>query len=328
MSITPRLNHEDPIILGKTSVLPGESDEAKIKVGRLPSGTPINIRAKVFRSIHPGPTILIIGGVHGDEINGIQIVRKSIMEGVFDELNKGSVIIVPLLNIFGFINFSREVPDGKDINRSFPGYRSGSLASRVAYALTKHILPYVDCIMDFHTGGSFRHNFPQIRYEPKDKVAGELAIAFAPRFIIHKSFISKSLRKISYQRKIHNIVYEGGESVRLDGPSIEGGFRGLKNVLSHLEMINDPFTPPPEPTILCTKTSWIRASYSGIFIWSKSSGKFVEKGEHLGTIGDPYGNNTVQVIAKRSGYLIGHNNASVVNQGDALFHLAYEYEEL
>lgn len=327
MVINPKNDFQKPIIFGKTAVLPGEETDVKIRVGKLPSNTPINLEGKIYRSKNPGPTILVIGGVHGDEVNGIQIVRKAIINEVFGQLKKGSVIVVPLLNIFGFINFSREVPDGKDINRSFPGFKKGSLASRVAYTLTNDILPYVDIIIDYHTGGNFRYNFPQIRYNQKDKQAAELASAFSPKFIIHKPFINKSLRKIAYQKNIPTIVYEGGESVRLDGHAIEAGLLGMKNVLAHLEMINH-HAVKREDTILCTKSSWVRSSASGIFIWSKRSGNYVQKGEPLGTIGDPYGNRIVKVIARKSGYLIGHNNASVVNQGDALFHLAYEYEKL
>ena len=325
----PRHNFNEPITLGKKKVLPGESADAVINVGKLPSGTKIHLEAKIFRSKNPGPTALVIGGVHGDEINGIQIVRKSIADGIYQDLKRGSVIAISLLNVFGFINFSREVPDGKDVNRSFPGYKYGSLASRVAYTLRKLVLlPYIDFVMDFHTGGSFRHNFPQIRFDPRDERARELATYFSPRFIIEKSFISKSLRKICYQNNIPNIVFEGGESVRLDGYAIEVGVNGLRNVFNTLGMNEGNTIKPSHKPILCTATSWIRAPHSGIFIWSKRSGNFVEQGEPLGTIGDPYDNSSVNVIANKTGYLIGHNNASVVNRGDALFHISYKYEDL
>jgi hypothetical protein len=266
--------------------------------------------------------------VHGDEVNGIEIVRKSLEEDIFANLERGSVIAIPLLNIFGFINFSREVPDGKDINRSFPGSRNGSLASRVANTLTKKILPYVDLAMDFHTGGSSRFNFPQIRYTREDKMAEELALVFGTRFIIQKPLIPKSFRKTARMNKISTIVFEGGESVRLNGHAIAEGLQGMKRVLAHLEMTHPPSINKNSQSIIVKRTSWLRAPYSGIFIWSKCSGEFIKKGESLGDLKDAYGNKSISVNASRDGYIIGHNNASVVNQGDALFHIGYENSEL
>ena len=128
---------QDTLIIDKTEVLPGEYQQVNINVSRLPSGTRLSVQCHVYRSIRPGPTVLILAGVHGDEINGIEIVRRSLASGLYKNLIKGSVIVIPLLNVFGFINFSREVPDGKDVNRSFPGTSSGSLASRVASVLTR-----------------------------------------------------------------------------------------------------------------------------------------------------------------------------------------------
>ena len=188
---------EKSLVIDGQVIMPGESRVVDIPVGNLPSGTNININVNVHRSMFKGPVVLILAGVHGDEINGIEIVRRSIAENVYDNLIKGTVIVIPLLNVFGFINFSRDVPDGKDVNRSFPGTKSGSLASRVAYTLTKKILPLVDFGIDFHTGGGSRYNFPQVRYGKTNKKARELAEAFSAPFIIEKPYIIKSLRKIA-----------------------------------------------------------------------------------------------------------------------------------
>ena len=317
----------DEIIIGKTKIGRGEMKVMNLKVGTLPSGTKIEIVVNVFRSEKPGPVALVLGGVHGDEINGVEIVRKSLEENTFENLLKGSVIAIPLLNIFGFINFSREVPDGKDVNRSFPGNSTGSLASRVARTLTKEILPIVDFALDFHTGGASRFNYPQIRYSRTDKKAKQLGEAFNPPFLIQKPLITKSLRKIGKDMGIPIIVYEGGESVRLDGFSISKGFEGMQRVLKSQGMLEHA-VPENRRMIHVKKTGWIRAPESGLFTWTRNSGVLIEKGEPLGHIKNPYGTKTVKVVAKRQGYIIGHNNASVVNQGDALFHLAYEYEIL
>ncbi len=319
---------EQPITIGGENVYPGENAMARMNVGRLPSDTPIDIVAHVYRSVNPGPCVLLIGGVHGDEINGVEIIRRSIEEGFLNNLDKGSVIVIPLLNVFGFINFSREVPDGKDVNRSFPGTSRGSLASRVANTLTRKILPFVDVAMDFHTGGSSRYNFPQIRYTRTDKVAAELALVFGAKFAIQKGLIPKSFRKTAKDHKIPTIIFEGGESVRLCGYAISKGLQGIKRVLGYLDMIHLPTLNNDIQTFVCKKTSWVRAPYSGIFIWSKQSGQLVKKGEPLGVLKDPYGNKSITVSSKKEGYIIGHNNASVVNQGDALFHIAIEYSEV
>ena len=319
---------EQPIVIDNESVFPGEYSLVRMNVGRLPSDTKIDIVAHVFRSKNPGPCVLLLGGVHGDEINGIEIVRKSIEEDIFTNLDRGSIIAIPLLNVFGFINFSREVPDGKDVNRSFPGTRRGSLASRVASTLTKKILPFVDIAMDFHTGGASRFNFPQIRYSRIDKMAEELALVFGTRFIIQKPLIPKSFRKTARLNKIPTLIFEGGESVRLDGHAISVGLQGMKRVFAHLEMTHQPTFNNHTQSIIIKKTTWLRAPYSGIFIWSKSSGNYIKKGEPLGVLKDAYGNKSITVNASRDGYIIGHSNASVVNQGDALFHIGYEYLEV
>ncbi len=310
------------LIIDRVSIEPGESEQVDLFVSRLPSGNPINVQTHVFRSTQPGPTLLIMGGVHGDEINGIHIVRRLLEEQTFDELIAGSVIAIPLLNVFGFINYSRDVPDGKDVNRSFPGSSRGSLASRTASVLTKKVLPNVDIAVDLHTGGAARYNYPQIRHSKKDKRAVELAEAFGAPYIIEKPWISKSFRKTANQMGISVLVYEAGESVRLDGFSIELGVAGVKRTMKNLGMLSSA----PEynrKSKFFNSTGWIRASEAGLFAWSKGSGNYINKGEQLGVIHSPHGDRMKRIFASKSGYIIGHNNASVVHNGDALFHIAY-----
>lgn len=315
-----------PFIIDKTEIKPGENAIVGITVGRLPSDTRIQVTINVYRGLSPGPTMLLLAGVHGDEINGIEALRGLIESNIFKGVINGNVIIVPLLNVYGFINFSREVPDGKDINRSFPGTTSGSLASRVARVISKKILPHIDYAIDFHTGGASRYNYPQIRYTPKDIEAKILADAFKAPYTISKALISKSFRKVCREMGIPAIVFEGGESIRLDGFSIEKAQEGIIRTLNFLEIGKFPVTKLRYSCIYVRKTTWIRAPYSGIFIWSRKSGALVQKNEVIGLIKDPYGQKTVSVLASRPGYIIGHNNASVVNHGDALYNLAYDYD--
>lgn len=311
------------ITINKKTIAPGTNEVIRLNVARLPSGTIINLRIHVFRSKNPGPVILVQGGVHGDEINGVEIVRRAIESKIFEHLDKGTVIAIPLLNIYGFINFSRDASEGKDVNRSFPGNMSGSLASRVAATLTKKVLPVVDFGIDYHTGGGARYNFPQIRYTKGDQKAAELAEIFAAPYLIAKPTVSKSLRKIANGLKKPILVFEGGESLRFDGFSIDHGLAGLRRILHAHDMLDhaDPITRTP---VHFHATSWIRADRSGIFTWFQQSGAKVSIGEPLGVINDPYGESTVRVLAKKDGYIIGHNNAPVVSEGDALFHIGYE----
>ncbi len=313
--------------INKKAIAPGENEVIKLSVARLPSGTVINLRVHVYRSKNPGPTLLVMGGVHGDEITGVEIVRRLIVSGIFKKLKIGNVIAIPLLNIYGFINFSRDASEGKDVNRSFPGNMTGSLASRVAGTLTKKILPLIDFGVDFHTGGSTRYNYPQIRYTPGDAKAEELAKAFAAPYLIRKSTVAKTLRKVSGGMKKPILVFEGGESLRYDGYSIEKGMAGLKRVMHSQGMLDENPEPKVKPMII-NKTSWLRASKSGLFTWTQQSGAKVSTGEPVGYINDPYGEKEEIVYAHKDGYIIGHNNAPVISQGDALFHIGYEVEQL
>ncbi len=316
----------DVISIAGRQIYPGDSTVVGLNVGSLPSGTNIYINVFVYRADDPGPVAMFIGGIHGDEINGIEIVRRSIESGIFKQITKGTVIAIPLLNVYGFINFSRDVHDGKDVNRSFPGNSRGSLASRVASALTKAVLPVVDFGVDFHTGGKGRFNYPQTRFTKGDDKSFELARKFGAPYILEKPVISKSLRKVTGGMKIPLIVYESGESQRLNGDGISIGFDGIIHVLSAFGMIENGGSDGPRKQVLIHKSGWVRASASGIFTWSKKSGDYIESGEPLGTIKDLFVAKEVIITSRRSGYIVGHTNTPVVSHGDALFHIGYKFE--
>ena len=303
-------------------IAPGSREIVRLPVGRLPSGNQITIQAHVIRSPYPGPTLLLLAGMHGDEINGIEIVRRAVSGGVLDHLTSGSVIAITLLNVYGFINFSRDVMEGKDVNRSFPGTTSGSMASRVARVLTRHILPNIDFAIDFHTGGESRYNYPQIRFSARDEKATRLAEIFNPPIRLIKANIPKSFRRIGFDLGIPVVVYEGGESLRLDEFSIEEGLRGIKRVLHEYQMSQFPISI--QPSELLAKSIWIRANNSGIFSFNVQAGRQVHKGEILGNIADPYGMNVVPVISTRRGTIICNNNKPVVFPGDPLFNIGIE----
>ena len=319
-----------------SQVEPGARDLLELHVGTLPSGTPIRIRAHVIRAVAPGPTALLLGGVHGDEINGVEIVRRASCGDLPKRLLAGTIIAIPLLNVFGFLNYAREVPDGKDVNRSFPGSATGSLASRVAHVLTQEVLPIVDFVLDFHTGGRSHFNFPQTRHTAEDERSRVLAEAFGAPVQLATKTIPKSLRRTAQRLGVPTLVYEGGENLRLHDPSIHVALSGIERVMEAQGMIagardygaasldtSENSIVLPESPFKFEAHAWLRARQSGLFDWLVGSGHAVKKGQTLGYLRDPYGLSETTIKANRDAFIIGHDNSPVINQGDALFHLAW-----
>jgi len=310
------------IKIGGESVAPGEEKLLKIGIDRLPTGTLIDIPVYVFNAKKPGPTILVQAGLHGDEINGIEIVRRMLQQKRFN-IRSGAVIAVPILNIFGFIHFSRDVPDGKDVNRSFPGKKSGSLASRMAYHYVSQIMHQMDFAIDLHTGGAQRHNFPQVRFTHEDGTSKELAKIFNAPFLFSSRLIKGSFREAAYRMGKPTIVFEAGESMRFDDYAILEGMQGILNVLKHLKMISkvEPFYVERMNSVLLTNRKWLRAPTAGMFIPELTNGSEIKKGQEIGLITDTYARHSKKIKAPYDGFVFSINNQAVVNQGDALFHI-------
>lgn len=302
-----------------TNIKPGKLQRIHANIARLPSGTIIDIPVMIYQSKKPGPTLLLIAGMHGDEINGVEIIRR-VLEHEYYKVKNGTVICIPVINIFGFINFSRDVPDGKDINRSFPGTQHGSLASQVAYFLMQEIIPHIDFGIDFHTGGQRINNFPQIRARLDDPDNQALAAAFSTCFSINSPYRDKSLRKAAAAIGKKILVYEGGESLRLRKNAIDEGIAGMLRVMKYLKMIDEAPQPKYHTTIIMS-SKWVRAKVSGLHYSSARNGSFVQKKDILGVIGDPFGEYSVKIHSPEDMYILGLNNNPVVNRGDALFHL-------
>lgn len=309
------------IKINGVSIDRGEKVLTRLVISKLPSGTVIDIPVYVFRSVNDGPVLLLMAGMHGDEVNGTEIIRRMITRKMLYPL-KGTIIAVPILNIYGFLNFSRDVPDGKDVNRSFPGNKDGSLASRVAHRFMKEVMPYIDYGVDFHTGGSSRGNYPQIRCVLADPKNEELAGAFAAPFTLNASYRQGSLRKEAAKMGKHILVYETGESLRFDEQGIQVGIEGTLRLLHHLGMATSA-PAATEPSITCMKDIWVRAKNAGLFRSHVKEGGYVKKGQVMGTITDPYGEMEVHLNAPAAGYVVGLNNMPVVNQGDALLHISF-----
>jgi len=309
-------------VCGET-ILPGESKEINLNVAKLHTNTAIEIPIIIERSKFEGPTVLFSAGIHGDEVNGIEIVRQLIAKGI-NKPKTGMIICIPIVNIFGFIHKSREFPDGRDLNRAFPGSKNGSLASRLAYRLSKDILPHVDYCFDFHTGGSSRFNAPHVRVIPNDKKLKKLSEVFNAPFILHSKNIKKSFRSHCTKKGIPMLLFEGGKSNSIDSIICNCGVNGSKRVLDYLGMLPNKFkvSARSKPSILITKSTWLRAQSSGMFKPATKVGALVKRGDVLGYITDPYGKSNSWIRAANQGYIINLNESPIVYQGDALFHIS------
>lgn len=327
ITLSSKTPFPDVLVINEEKIAPGENKKIQLSAGKLPSGSLLSITTHIFRSHHPGPTVLLLGGIHGDEINGIEIITNLLASGFFSDIKAGCIIAIPLLNVFGFNNMSRDMPDGKDVNRSFPGHKSGSLASRVAKCLTQNILPHTDYAIDLHTGGSLRSNFPHTRYSPHDEHCKKLADVFNAPFAVKQALITNSFRKIAHEMNTHVLVYEAGESMRIDNLAVSTGVAGILHILTHLDMLPQmKGNIKNDQVIHINKTTWIRAAHPGIFTAAIAAGQNIQQGEMLGIIKDPYGLKSYPIVSRYKGHVLGINHAAVVNQGDALFHLG-SYDE-
>ena len=314
--------HKDITILGE-SVLPGQSKTINMEIARLHTMTKLKIPIIVERSKIDGPVILFSAGLHGDEINGVEIVRQIIVR----KINKpkcGTIICIPVVNIFGFVNKTREFPDGRDLNRVFPGSRMGSLASRFAYHIVKEIIPHIDYCVDFHAGGASRFNAPQIRIVPGNPELKELSDVFNAPFTLYSKNIPGSFRNACMKLGVKILLFEGGKSLDINNDVTQEGVHGAKRILQHLGMLNirKNAREPDAPPIYIEASTWIRARHSGLFQNHTHAGKFVNKGDIIALITDPFGKFEQKVKAPTSGYIINANDAPIVYQGDAIFHIS------
>jgi predicted deacylase len=311
-------------ILG-TPILPGKNYELNFDVAKLHTASTIDVPIIVERSKKPGPTILFTAGIHGDEVNGVEIVRQLIAKGI-NKPKCGTVICIPIINIFGFINMKREFPDGRDLNRVFPGIKRGSLASRVAYRLVHDVVKEVDFVIDFHTGGSGRFNSPQIRIAKNNPKLDDWAKIFGAPFVLYSKNLKKSFRNTCFKLGIPMLLFEGGKSYHIDATVTNTGVNGAKRILHSFGMLNSKFkvTAPKKECVFIGNSKWQRADFSGMFKASIAINSKVNKDDIIGNITDPYGKFNHFVKASYSGFIINVNESPIVYQGDALFHITTE----
>ncbi|WP_295832453.1 succinylglutamate desuccinylase/aspartoacylase family protein [uncultured Winogradskyella sp.] len=322
------MSEKDILEILDEKVALGQSARVNFNVAKLHTQNSIDVPVIIERSKKPGPTVLITAGIHGDEVNGVEIVRQIIAKGI-NKPKRGTIICIPVINVFGFIHMDRLFPDGRDLNRVFPGSKNGSLASRVAHQLMTKVVPHADLILDFHTGGADRFNAAQVRVVKNEVVLDELAETFGAPFIFYSKNLGNSFRNSAYRKGIPMLLFEGGKSFNIHNTITNTGVNGAKRVLSHLEMLRSPFkvSKPKKEAVKILESKWLRASYSGMFKPTISINSRVEKGEVLGNITDPYGSFNHFIKAPNSGYIFNINQSPLVYQGDAIFHISTKLED-
>ncbi|MFK7832889.1 MAG: succinylglutamate desuccinylase/aspartoacylase family protein [Winogradskyella sp.] len=314
-------------ILG-VEVAPGKSATVTFEVAKLHTRNTLDVPIIIERSKKPGPTVLITAGIHGDEVNGVEIVRQIIAKGI-NIPRTGTTICVPVINVFGFLNMDRLFPDGRDLNRVFPGNANGSLASRVAHFVMTELVPHVDFAMDFHTGGADRFNAAQIRIVKDNPKLTELAHVFGAPFIYYSQNLNKSYRNACDKVGVPMLLFEGGKSFDIDTNITNTGVNGAKRVLNHFEMLRTKFkvSRPKVDAVIIKDSKWLRAKYSGMFKATVKINAHVTKDDVIGNITDPYGSFNYFVKAPRTGYIFNVNQSPIIYQGDAIFHISTEIED-
>jgi predicted deacylase len=312
----------NPLYINKQLINVGENKTVVLNSYELHTKTKLEVPVHVHRSSKEGPTMLLCAGMHGDETNGIEIIRKIISRDDVQNLQCGTLIAIPVINVISFLYGNRDLPDGKDLNRCFPGSKNGSVGSRVAFDLMQHILPVIDFGIDFHTGGSRINNFPQIRcvFDFPDNLA--LGERFSAPIIINSSYRDGTFRKEAAKNKKPILVYEGGESMRFDYNAINEGVNGCLRLMHSFNMIDSQ--TPTNSSVVISKSTWVRANNSGLFHMSVQNGAKVHKGQLLGVIFNPFGEKEEKVMSGVNGYIVGINNQPVVNTGDALIHIGVD----
>jgi predicted deacylase len=293
-----------------------------LPVADLYTHTNLFMPVQVINGRRPGPTLFVSAAVHGDELNGVEIIRRLLKQRRLSSL-RGALIAVPIVNVHGFLDQSRYLPDRRDLNRSFPGRETGSIAARLAHSFSSQILAQSDCGIDLHTGALHRSNLPQVRANLADARTRAMAEAFGAPVIIDANLRDGSLREAAAQAGVSMLLYEAGEALRFDDVSIRGGLRGILNVMRLLEML-----PPlkkssaPRPPVVAEQTRWVRAPASGIVRLHVRLGARVKQGDRLATLSDPFGNSETEVAATFAGIVIGRINLPLAHEGDALLHIA------
>jgi predicted deacylase len=309
------------ITIGETTVGAGERASISLPIADLYTGTSLSMPVKVINGRRPGPVLFVCAAIHGDELNGVEIVRRLLKRKSLKSL-RGTLLAIPVVNVHGFLDQSRYLPDRRDLNRSFPGSPRGSIAARTANTFVKHVVAKSDCGIDLHTAAINRSNLPQIRANLADARTAKLAKSFGAPVIIDSTIRDGSLRACGIERDVPILVYEAGEALRFHEVSIRAGLRGAINVMRHLGMLPTPRSTKAIVPVVADSTTWVRAPVSGIVSRKAELGARVVEGQRLASIGDPLGEGEESLIAPFDGIVIGRSTLPLAHEGDALFNIA------
>jgi predicted deacylase len=309
------------IKVGDTLVKPGERATVRLPVADLYTGTSLAMPVHVVCGRREGPVLFVSAAIHGDELNGVEIIRRLLKRKALSSI-RGTLLAVPIVNVHGFLDQSRYLPDRRDLNRSFPGSRKGSVAARMANTFMNEIVAQADFGIDLQTGAINRSNLPQIRGNLDDEATLQLAKAFGVPVIVNSNARDGSLRQCAADKGMPMLIYEAGEALRFDELSIRAGLRGTISAMRHIGMLPSVKRIRPVSPVVAASTSWIRAPDSGIVIQKVELGSRVAAGQTLAIIGDPVGDDEVRVEAPFDGIIIGRSNLPLAHEGDALFNVA------
>lgn len=315
-------NKDDIFEIAGMAVKPGQSAKGSLPISDLSVGVQASLQLKVFHGRKPGPTIFVSAAVHGDEIIGTEIIRR-VMKKLNPARMAGTVIFIPVVNMFGFLTQTRYLPDRRDLNRSFPGVERGSLASQLAHIITTEIISRCSLGIDIHSAALHRYNLPQIRIASGNSELKNLAIEFGAPVVIEAELRPGSLRALAREKGVDMLLMEAGEALRFDEYSVLTGVNGVLRVMKKLEIIDTKNLgkrgAPPART---TRTIWLRSPRGGICRVVAPSGEAVNKGQVVAMVSDIFGEGEEDIVSTIDGIVIGHTNLPVVNQGDALLHIA------
>jgi uncharacterized protein len=310
------------ITIGDVEVQAGERSSIDLEVARLYTHTPTTMPVQVLCGKRAGPVLFVSAAIHGDELNGVEIIRRLLKVPALNRI-RGTLIAVPIVNLHGFIHTSRYLPDRRDLNRCFPGSDQGSLAARIADLFMREIVSRATHGIDLHTGAIHRANLPQIRANLDDPATLEMAQAFATPVVLNAAIRDGSLRSAAMAKQVPVLLFEAGEALRLDELCIRGGVEGIIRVMRLLQMLPRGRASQPPMPLVARSSSWVRAPQSGLFRAQARLGARVMKDQTLlGVVSDPFGGREQEIRAPFSGIIIGRLNLPLVNEGDAIFHIA------
>ncbi|MDV5169297.1 succinylglutamate desuccinylase/aspartoacylase family protein [Photobacterium rosenbergii] len=311
-----------PFQCGDATVMPGERMSVDLEVARLYTHSNLSVTLEIVNGRLSGPVLLVDAAIHGDELNGVEIVRQ-LLTKIDPQRLRGTLVAVPVVNVFGFIHKSRYLPDRRDLNRSFPGSARGSIAGRIAYQFFNSVVMKCTHVIDLHTAAIHRTNLPQIRANLSHQASSEMAEAFGTPVIIDAALRDGSLRAEAEKTNIPIITYEAGEALRFEPFAINAGLRGIQRVMRYLGMLPQGKILKGKPPVVARATRWIRADFDGILRSHVTLGQRVDKNQILAIISDPLGSDEVAIKAVQGGIIIGQQTLPLVNEGDAIYHIAY-----